>query len=162
MTEPAPDTDEPAPDSAAPEPEAAQVPQTAEAATTPDGAEPGGTAPGTTPSDDQEDIGSAQDKAADPEKAENWRLFARHMETATASMFGSAAGGFGSPGGTANFFLGATNVGQVGDRHGGQTRPLDLKVRSGVVPVAVLERIEQSYVEPDGYPRLKETLAREL
>ncbi|HEY2056969.1 MAG TPA: hypothetical protein VGH57_01250 [Amycolatopsis sp.] len=151
MTEPEP-VDESAPDTASPEPAAAETPSAA--AGVPDGA-----GPEDTPADGQEDIGSAQNKAADPEQAESWRLFTRQMETATVSMFGSAAGGAGPAGGTANFFLGATNVGQVGDRH---SRPRDLRVRSGVVSAAMLERIEQSYVEPDGYPELKATLAREL
>jgi hypothetical protein len=159
MTEPEP-ADDTTPDNPAQEPEAAppvEEPKAAEAGNTADKAEPG--SPGSkedgaegTAAEDQEDLSSVQDKAADPESAENWRLFARQMETATVSMFGSTAG-------TANFFLGATNVGQVGDRHGG--RQLDLKVRSGVVPVTVLERIEQSYVAPKGYTELKETLERE-
>lgn len=103
--------------------------------------------------DDEETVQSALKKAADPESARQRGEFAGRMDAAMTAMFGLGAGNF--TGGTANFFLGDTAVGQVGDRAFGGSRSVDMRVRSGPVDVDVLERIEQSYVEPDSYADLK-------
>ncbi|MFD9893252.1 hypothetical protein ACFWY9_28230 [Amycolatopsis sp. NPDC059027] len=106
--------------------------------------------------DEEGGIRQAQEQAVDPENAREWAQFASQMDTAMKAMLGLGAGGFVGTGGTANFFLGDTSVGQVGDRQlGGHGRSVDMRVRSGVVAAEVLEQIEQSYVEPAGYRELK-------
>lgn len=109
--------------------------------------------------DEEENVRSAQDRAANPENAQQWGLFASRMDTAFQAMFGVGASGFASAGGTANFFLGDTAVGQVGDQNlGGRRRSLEMRVRSGLVAKDVLEQIDQAYVEPDGYRELTRKL----
>jgi hypothetical protein len=109
--------------------------------------------------DEDENVQSAQDRAADPESARQWGQFAGQMDAAMKAMFGLGASGFAATGGTANFFLGDTAVGQVGDRtFGDRRRSVDMSIRSGVVAVEVLERIEQAYVEPERYAELKQAL----
>jgi hypothetical protein len=106
--------------------------------------------------EEEDDIRAAQDKAADPESAQSWGRFSDQVDAAVRSLLGWSAGGLAGSFGTANFFLGDTSVGQVGDRHGAAGyHDVDLRLRSGEVPGSVLERIEQSYVEPDGYAELR-------
>ncbi|WP_328644136.1 hypothetical protein OHS58_24585 [Amycolatopsis sp. NBC_00348] len=105
---------------------------------------------------DEDDLRAAQGKAADPESAESWGRFSDQVDTAVRSLLGWGTGGLAGSFGTANFFLGETSVGQVGDRHGATGYlDVDLRLRSGEVPGPVLERIEQSYVEPEGYAELR-------
>src|ERR1700754_784451 len=109
-----------------------------------------------TEAEEGETAQSAQDRAADPETARDFGQFGSQMDAALRALFGVSAGSFLSAGGTANFFLGDTEVGQVGDRgtaHG--PGPADMRVRSGAVAADLLERIERSYVHPDRYAELK-------
>ncbi|MGK3207308.1 hypothetical protein [Amycolatopsis sp. MEPSY49] len=106
--------------------------------------------------DNEDDIHAAQEKAADPESAQARGRFSDEVDAAVRSLLGWNTGGLAGSLGTANFFLGATSVGQVGDRHGASGyRDVDLRLRSGMVPPDVLDRIEQSYVEPEGYAELR-------
>ncbi len=106
--------------------------------------------------EEEDDLRAAQDKAADPESAQSWGRFSDQVDAAVRSLLGWGAGGLAGSFGTANFFLGDTSVGQVGDRHGAAGyHDVDLRLRSGEVPGTLLERIEQSYVEPAGYAELR-------
>lgn len=106
--------------------------------------------------DDEEAVLNALNRATNPDIARQRGAYAGRMDAAMTAMFGLGAGGFA--GGTVNFFLGDTEVGQVGDRTSGGYRSADMRVRSGPVDLAVLDRIEQSYVEPDSYGDLKRAL----
>ncbi|SEC14585.1 hypothetical protein SAMN04489727_2731 [Amycolatopsis tolypomycina] len=109
--------------------------------------------------EEEENVRSAQDRAADPESAQQWGLFASRMDTAFQAMFGVGASGFAAAGGTANFFLGDTAVGQVGDQNfAGRRRSLEIRVRSGLVAKDVLAQIDEAYVEPDDYRELTRKL----
>jgi hypothetical protein len=109
--------------------------------------------------DEEENVRSAQDRAADPDSAQQWGLFASRMDSAFQAMFGVGASGFAAAGGTANFFLGDTAVGQVGDQNfGGRRRSLEIRVRSGWVAKEVLAQIDQAYVEPEDYRELTRKL----
>jgi hypothetical protein len=130
---------------------------------TPEGTEPDSTAEDKPPEeaaeekqDDDETVQAALKQAADPENARQRGEFVGQMHAAMTAMFGLGEAGF--PGGTANFFLGDTAVGQVGDRVVGGHRAVDMRVRSGPVDGDVLMRIEQSYVEPERYADLKRAL----
>ncbi|MGW5718978.1 hypothetical protein ACWEVP_22590 [Amycolatopsis sp. NPDC003865] len=106
--------------------------------------------------DDEDGIRAAQDKAADPESAQSWGRFSDQIDAAVRSLLGWGTGELAGSFGTANFFLGDTSVGHVGDRHGAAGyHDVDLRLRSGEVPRTVLERIEKSFVEPEGYAELR-------